>query len=48
MFAGFCLSTVDAEFAERAKKFGESIIVGGENYGQGPCRPRAIFFSVWR
>ncbi len=39
--AGFCLSTVDAEFAERAKKFGESIIVGGENYGQGSSREHA-------
>lgn len=39
--AGFCLSTVDAEFAERAKNLGESIIVGGENYGQGSSREHA-------
>ncbi len=39
--ASFCLSTVDAEFAERAKKLGESIIVGGENYGQGSSREHA-------
>lgn len=39
--AGFCLSTVDSEFAERAKALGESIIVGGDNYGQGSSREHA-------
>lgn len=39
--AGFCLSTVDAGFAERAKALGESIIVGGDNYGQGSSREHA-------
>ncbi len=37
----FCLSTVDAEFAERTEKCGGGIIVGGENYGQGSSREHA-------
>ena len=37
----FCLSTVDAEFAERTEKAGGGIIVGGDNYGQGSSREHA-------
>ena len=39
--AGFCLSTVDEGFAARAREMGESIIVGGDNYGQGSSREHA-------
>lgn len=39
--ADFCLSTVDAGFAERTKAAGGGIIVGGENYGQGSSREHA-------
>ena len=37
----FCLSTVDADFAERTERSGGGIIVGGENYGQGSSREHA-------
>lgn len=39
--SNFCLSTVDAEFAERTRRAGGGIIVGGENYGQGSSREHA-------
>lgn len=39
--ANFCLSTVDATFAERAKQKGGGIIVAGSNYGQGSSREHA-------
>ena len=31
----------DPEFSERARKMGQSIIIGGENYGQGSSREHA-------
>lgn len=32
----FCFGVCDETFPERAKEAGQSIIVGGNNYGQGP------------
>ncbi|MCD8315074.1 MAG: aconitate hydratase [Firmicutes bacterium] len=37
----FCFSGIDSDFSERAKSLGESVIVGGENYGQGSSREHA-------
>ncbi len=39
--ADYCLSTVDKTFAERTKRAGGGIIIGGENYGQGSSREHA-------
>lgn len=37
----FCFSVIDEGFYERATKAGNSIIIGGENYGQGSSREHA-------
>ncbi|WP_462323325.1 aconitate hydratase [Desulfoplanes sp.] len=39
--SGFVFSGTDKDFVARAKEAGESIIVGGENYGQGSSREHA-------
>lgn len=39
--APFCFEVCDPAFAERAAAAGESILVGGENYGQGSSREHA-------
>ena len=39
--APFCFEVCDPTFAERAAAAGESILVGGENYGQGSSREHA-------
>ncbi len=36
-----CFTVCDKEFPTRAKTLGKSIIVGGENYGQGSSREHA-------
>ena len=36
-----CFTVCDIDFPERAEKLGESIIVGGANYGQGSSREHA-------
>ncbi len=37
----YCFGVCDPTFPERAKKAGESIVVGGVNYGQGSSREHA-------
>jgi len=37
----FCFTVCDEEFPARAEKLGQSIIVGGSNYGQGSSREHA-------
>ena len=37
----FCFGVCDATFPERAKQAGNSIVVGGTNYGQGSSREHA-------
>ncbi len=37
----------DPEFVDRAKKYGKSIIVGGENYGQGSSREHAALCPMY-
>ena len=43
----FCFSVVDESFSERAKALGESIIVGGANYGQGSSREHAALVPLY-
>ncbi len=43
----FCFEVCDKEFAERAKKAGQSIIVGGSNYGQGSSREHAALVPLY-
>ena len=41
LMSKYCFHRYDPDFAERAKNLGKSIIVGGENYGQGSSREHA-------
>lgn len=43
----FCFGVCDATFPERAKAAGESIIVGGANYGQGSSREHAALVPMY-
>lgn len=45
--SGFCFSTVDETFPERAKENGGGFIVGGENYGQGSSREHAALAPLY-
>ncbi len=43
----FCFGVCDKSFPERAKKAGESIVVGGVNYGQGSSREHAALVPLY-
>lgn len=43
----FCFSVCDPEFPERAKAAGQSIVVGGINYGQGSSREHAALVPLY-
>ena len=43
----FCFGVCDATFPERAKALGQSIIVGGSNYGQGSSREHAALVPMY-
>lgn len=43
----FCFEVCDPGFPERAKKAGRSMIVGGENYGQGSSREHAALVPLY-
>lgn len=43
----FCFNVCDAEFPERAKKYGKSVIIGGVNYGQGSSREHAALVPLY-
>ncbi len=43
----FCFSVVDESFPDRAKAAGQSIIVGGSNYGQGSSREHAALVPLY-
>ena len=45
--SGFCFSTIDTEFPERAKENDGGFIVGGENYGQGSSREHAALAPLY-
>ncbi|MBE6662783.1 MAG: aconitate hydratase, partial [Ruminococcaceae bacterium] len=43
----FCFAVCDEKFAENAKAAGQSIVVGGENYGQGSSREHAALVPLY-
>ena len=43
----FCFGVCDKEFPERAKRLGQSIVVGGSNYGQGSSREHAALVPMY-
>ena len=43
----YCFGVCDATFPERAKAAGESIVVGGDNYGQGSSREHAALVPLY-
>ena len=43
----FCFEVCDRDFPERAKALGESVIVGGGNYGQGSSREHAALVPLY-
>ncbi len=43
----YCFTVCDKEFPERALKLGQSIIVGGSNYGQGSSREHAALAPLY-
>ncbi|MBR3344263.1 MAG: hypothetical protein IKG34_08710 [Solobacterium sp.] len=47
LMSKYCYHRYDPTFAERAKALGKSIIVGGENYGQGSSREHAAINPMY-
>ena len=45
--SNFCFGVCDKSFPERAKEMGESIVVGGSNYGQGSSREHAALVPMY-
>lgn len=43
----YCFAVCDEAFPERAKAAGESIIIGGNNYGQGSSREHAALVPLY-
>lgn len=47
LMSQYCYMRYDPEFAERAREMGQSIIVAGENYGQGSSREHAAINPMY-
>ena len=47
LMSQYCYTRYDSEFAARAKTMGKSIIIGGENYGQGSSREHAAINPMY-
>ena len=47
LMSKYCYHRYDPEFAERARNMGQSIIIGGENYGQGSSREHAAINPMY-
>ncbi len=47
LMSKYCYNRYDPEFSERARKLGKSIIIGGENYGQGSSREHAAINPMY-
>ena len=45
--SNFCFSVVDGDFPQRARAAGNSVIVGGGNYGQGSSREHAALVPLY-
>ena len=43
----YCFAVCDTQFAERCKKEGSGIVVGGSNYGQGSSREHAALVPLY-
>ena len=43
----FCFGVCDKDFAQNAKEAGETILVGGSNYGQGSSREHAALVPLY-
>ncbi len=43
----FCFGVCDKSFPERAKTLGDSIVIGGSNYGQGSSREHAALVPMY-
>ena len=43
----FCFAVCDKDFAKKAKEAGETILVGGSNYGQGSSREHAALVPLY-
>lgn len=43
----YCYGRIDPEFHDRCKELGNSIIIGGENYGQGSSREHAAIAPMY-
>ncbi len=46
-FAKYTFCYTDPEFVDRCRKLGHSVIVGGENYGQGSSREHAAMLPMF-
>lgn len=47
LMSRYCYHRYDPTFAQRAKEMGKSIIIGGENYGQGSSREHAAINPMY-
>lgn len=47
LMSQYCYHRYDPRFAERARELGRSIIIGGENYGQGSSREHAAINPMY-
>lgn len=47
LMSQYCYHRYDSAFAARAKEMGKSIIIGGENYGQGSSREHAAINPMY-
>ena len=47
LMSQYCYYRYDPEFAARAKEMGQSVIIGGENYGQGSSREHAAINPMY-
>jgi aconitate hydratase len=45
--ANYCFEKIDAGFSTRAKQAGSSVIIGGDNYGQGSSREHAALAPLY-
>ncbi|MBR5273459.1 MAG: aconitate hydratase [Clostridia bacterium] len=43
----YCFAVCDTQFAERCKKEGSGIVIGGSNYGQGSSREHAALVPLY-
>lgn len=46
-FAEYAFCYIDKDYVERAKKLSSSVIIGGENYGQGSSREHAALIPMY-